>query len=990
MANRLSKLLLGEIGVALLFSVIAVGQQAGSLRGQVVDELGAVIPGAAITLTPNGGGKARAVKAGATGEFVMSKIPAGAYTLTVEFSGFGKYVQNDLQIPQASPLKITLAVAAVTVVTDVAADGKTVSVEPDQNLSATVLDEEFIKNNLPDNEDDLRAYLQALAGPAAGGVSGGQGQAQIFVDGFSGGRLPPREAIFQIRINQNPFTAEFSNPGFGRIEIITKPGRDQWRGSVSFNVRNSALDARNAFATVKPDISQERYGFNLSGPIIANKMSFFANYDQRGLEGGSTVTATTLDGRQTFNVEAPSRSRNVMARADYLINNRNTLNANYMFFGSESDNREFAVRFGGFGGPGGAVLAGAGAGRGGLGGFGGGFSGGASDSGGNYTLPERGSNSTNANHTLRLSETFIINSNLLLESRLQLQRESGKATANTTGVAINVLDAFNGGGATCCPSETRTTGGEWQEYLTWTKKKHTLKFGVQILHENVRDYSENNFNGTFTFANLEQYRQAVNNPQTARAQQFTVNTGDPLLRYSRTEYSWFAQEDWRFRPTLTLSFGLRHEFQSQLDDKNNFAPRVGVAWSPFKDRKTVFRFGGGLFYQRLTGSLYENTLRYDGVTQQSIVIQNPLYPDPSAGDPNISLTNTIKRSLDPNLKAPYTINLSSSVERQLPYGLNGSASYVYARGIHQFRMRNINAPLPGTYDPSDPDSGVRPFGDIGNLYQIESSASSKYNGLLFRLDRRLGRTFMLFGNFTLSWTGSDSDGATSLPADNYNLAAEWGRAYTDRRHSVFIGGRVSLPYGFNLSPMITASSGSPFSITTGFDENGDDSLNDRPAGLARNADLPASLYPLIPNRCISGCNGDAPVLLRDYLIANFPNGVKAENPGSFNVNLSVSRTFSFGDRKIVNGQQASGRIPGGGGPPGMRPGGMGPGGMGGGPFGGGGENGRFNVTLTAQITNLFNRVNYGAYSGVLGSPYFLQPSSAGGARQFELGVRFSF
>jgi len=976
MPNRFSQLLLAALGVALLFSIVALAQQANSLRGQVVDEVGDVIPGATISLTPVGGGKARTVKAVATGDFVISNVPAGVYALTVEFNGFERYVRNDLQIPQASPLKITLAVAAVNVATDVTADSKTVSVEPDQNLSATVLDEDFIKNNLPDNEDDLRAYLQALAGPAAGGVSGGQGEAQILVDGFSGGRLPPREAIFQIRINQNPFTAEFSNPGFGRIEIITKPGRDQWRGNISFNARNSALDARNAFAPVKPGISQQRYGFNLSGPIIANKVSFFANYEQRGLEGGATVTATTLDGPQVFNVPAPSSNRNLMLRADYLLNNRNTLNASYMFFGSESDNREFAVRFGGFGGgPGGGGPGGGGFGG---GGFGGGFGGGATGGSGNYTLPERGSNSTNNNHTLRLAETFIINSTLLLESRLQLQRESSRATANTTGVAINVLDAFNGGGATCCPSETDTTGAEWQQYLTWTKKKHTLKFGVQLLRDNVRNYSENNFNGTYTFANLEQYRQAINNPQTARAQQFTINIGDPLLRYSRTEYSWFAQEDWRASPGLTLSFGLRHEFQSQLDDKNNFAPRAGVAWSPFKDRKTVFRFGGGLFYQRLTGSLYENTLRYDGVTQQSIVIPNPLYPDPFAGAPNIAVSNTVKRTLDPNLKAPYTINFSATVERQLPYGLNGSASYIHARGVHQFRMRNINAPLP--------DSGALPFGDTGALYQIESSANSKYNGLLFRLDRRLGRSFMLFGNYTLSWTNSDSDGAMSLPADNYNLAAEWGRAYTDRRHSVFVGGRVTLPYGFNLSPMITASSGSPFSVTTGFDDNGDTSFNDRPAGLARNANLPASLYSLIPNHCISGCQpGGSPVLLRDYLQTNFPNGVKAESPGAFNVNLSISRTFSFGQRKDAGGQQGPGGFPGGGGRPGM-----GPGGMGGAPFGGGGENGRFNVQFTAQITNLFNRVNYGSYSGVLGSPYFLQPSSAGGARQFELGVRFSF
>ncbi|MBL8168427.1 MAG: hypothetical protein JNJ50_09750, partial [Acidobacteria bacterium] len=277
-----------------------------------------------------------------------------------------------------------------------------------------------------------------------------------------------------------------------------------------------------------------------------------------------------------------------------------------------------------------------------------------------------------------------------------------------------------------------------------------------------------------------------------------------------------------------------------------------------------------------------------------------------------------------------------------------------------------------------PDSAVRPYGDIGNLYQIESSANSKYHGLLFRLDRRMGQRLMLFGNYTLSWTNNDADGATSLPADNYNLAAEWGRAYIDRRHSVFVGGRISLPYGFNLSPMINASSGTPFSITTGFDNNGDTNINDRPAGLSRNAGLPASLYASLTNRCIQNCGaGGTPVMLVDYLLANYPNGINAENPGSFNVNLSISRTFSFGERKSGNAQQSAGGFPGGGR--------MGPGG----PFGGN-ESGRFNVQLTAQITNLLNRVNYGSYSGVLGSPYFLLPSSAGAARQFELGVRFNF
>ena len=953
-------------------------QQTSTLRGQVVDEQGGVVPGSKITVTSKATGKQQTIESNALGEFSLSGLQPGLYTVQAEYEGFQPFIKSDLRLPLNAPLQAVLAIATVTIVTDVALDSKTVSVEPDQNLSATVLDEEFIRNNLPDNEEDLRTYLTALAGPGGGGATGGQGGAQILVDGFSGGRLPPREAIFQIRVNQNPFTAEFSNPGFGRIEIVTKPGNDRWRGNVQFNMRNSALDARNAFALIKPAVRQERYGFNIGGPIIAKKMSFFANYEDRTLTGGNTIVATTLKGQEVYNVEAPSSNRNLLTRVDYLLNQRNTLNMSYSYFNSESLNREFAVRFGGFGG-------GFGGGGGGGGGFGGGGfgGGGGATGGGTFTLLERGSDSNNSNHNVRLSENFIISTALLMETRLQWERQSSLATARTAGVAINVLDAFNGGGATCCPSESTTSQIEWQQYLTWTMKKHTLKFGWQMQREGVDDYSANNFNGTYTFSNLEQYRRVLNGDPTARPQQYTVNRGNPNLDYSIIQNSWFVNDDWRLNQKMTLSFGLRHEFQTQLVDKVNLAPRFGLAWSPFRDRKTTFRFGGGLFYSRLSGNLYESILRFDGVTQQSILIRNPLYPDPFAGSPNVQISNTVKRVFEPNMKAPYTINYSLTVERQLPAGLNGSFTYIYARGLHQFRTRNVNAPLPGTYDPTIPNSGVRPLGDVGNIYQIESSASSRYNGFLFRLDRRMGRNLNLFGNYTLSWTRSDADGSGSLPANNYDLTSEWGRAFTDRRHSFFVGGRISLPLAISLSPFINASSGGPFSITTGFDENGDTVINDRPLGLGRNASLPVSLYSSINNRCISNCGvgSTSQVFLRDYLLANFPNGVPAQSPGSFNANVNLSKTFSFGERKGAQAQQGGG---------GMGPmmGGMGR--MGGGGMGFGNESGRFNLTLSAQISNVLNRVNLGSFSGVLGSPYFMRSSSAGGPRQFELGLRFSF
>ncbi|HKX27244.1 MAG TPA: TonB-dependent receptor, partial [Blastocatellia bacterium] len=543
-------------------------------RGQVVDETGAIIPGAQITLFDAKGQK-RSVKSNAAGEFTIANVEPGSYRLTVTFKGFQTYTDNDLSITApGAPLKITLTVAAVNDETTVNSESSGVSVEPTNNLNAIVLDEQFIQS-LPDNEEDLLAFLQGMAGPAAGGATGGQGGAQIYVDGFTGGHLPPRDAILQIRINQNPFSAEYSTPGIGRIEIITKPGRDQWRGTFSFYARNSALDARNAFALAKPDLNQDRLQFNLGGPLIAKKLSFFLNAERRSLSGANTVVAKTLEGPFVANVEAPSGSTWVGLRLDYLLNGQNTLNLGYNRQASSATNREFGARFGG--------------------GFGGGPGGGGATAGGNYLLPERGSNSENTNHTLQLGETLIVNPRLILESRLRYQHELANLTADTTGVAINVLDAFGAGGATCCPSRTRSDLAEWQEYLTWTHRRQVIKGGFQLQYDHIRDNTANNFNGTFTFSGLDQYAAVLAGAPAdpldptgplQRPTLFTINRGNPMVRFTQYEAAWFIQDDWRLRPNLTLSLGLRHEFQSHLDRHLNFAPRLGLAWSPFKDKRT--------------------------------------------------------------------------------------------------------------------------------------------------------------------------------------------------------------------------------------------------------------------------------------------------------------------------------------------------------------------------------------------------------------------
>ncbi|MBI1760865.1 MAG: carboxypeptidase regulatory-like domain-containing protein [Acidobacteria bacterium] len=949
-----------RLWLALLVSCVSLSAQTPlTLRGQVVDEQGGVIPGARVALT-GVDGRVLTVVANANGEFSFEKPAPATYALNVEAAGFQLYNLPALRVPHSQPvLKVVLTVAAVASETEVNAAENGVSVEPDQNMDATILGEDFIET-LPDNEEDLREYLLLLAGPAAGAQGGGQ----IYINGFRGGSLPPKEAILQIRINQNPFAAEYERPGAGRVEIITKPGNNQWHGGGGVSFRNAALDARNAFAETKPELDQRRYSFNLSGPLIRKRLSFFANADQRRLAGSGVVRAEILSGPFVTNVPTPNESRSFSLRADYLLSKNNTFNLVYSRSSGKNTNREFAARA---------------------------ASGGVS----NYTLPERASSSDDLNHSLQLGEVWLINSKLIHEARLRLQYDQRHARANTTGYAVNVLDAFYGGGAACCPSNTRAFDAEYQDYLTYSLKRHTLRGVVQASYNNQRDFSASNFNGTYTFSSLDQYRRALADP-TVPATQFTRNLGDPYLRYDIFEGSWFAQDDFRVSQRLTLSFGLRHEFQTRLQDKLNFAPRFGLAWSPAKGRKLTVRAGGGIFYTRLTGGVFSNTLRYNGANQRSLVIRNPLFPDPFAGGaPVITQGNSVRWVLAPDLQAPSLINLTASVERQITRGLVTSLTYNFARGLHQFRVRNINAPRSGTNDRPDPTQG--------NLFQLESSASSLYHGFQFRIDRRLGANFTAFGSYALSWAQSDADGPVSFPANGADLRAEWGRALTDRRHYLYVGGNWRLPWNWRVAPFVTVYSGLPFNITTGRDENNDARLTDRLPGVGRNADVPASLYASLPEalaaRCIVDCKtGGQQINLRDFLTTNFPQGIRAAGPGYFAANLSVNKTIGFGQRAVATKAGAKGAAPnrkvemkgGDNAGSGVNKGGLAKTGKAGVGKAANAEAARFNITLGAQITNLFNHVNFGQYSGVLTSPFFGRANSASTARQFEFNLRFSF
>ena len=1022
------------LALALIFCVsLAQAQQTGSLRGQIADEFGGVIVGATVTITDATGAE-RTATTNEEGIFSIANLVAGTYSVRATAEGFALYENPAVTITAGQPqaLNITLGVMIEAEEVLVASEAP-VSTEPENNAGAIVLRGEDLEA-LPDDPDDLAEALQALAGPAAG-PSGGQ----IFIDGFTGGRLPPRESIREIRINQNPFSAEFDRLGFGRIEILTRPGTDTWRGSAFLNFNDESLNSRNPFAPERAPYQLRFYGGNISGPVIARRASFFMDFTRREEDDNDIIRATILNSALqptpfALAVLTPARRTSISPRFDFHINPNHTLVARYSYTSSERL-------------------------RSGI---------------GDFNLLSRAFDTTTNEHTFQLTETAIINQRTINETRFQYVRRHREQIGDQNIPTVRVLDAFTGGGAQVGQSFNNESRWELANNTSLALGAHAIKFGGRVRGIRITDFAPNNYTGTFTFAgglapqldannqvvlgangqpvlvpitSIERYRRTILFQQQGltAAQvrtlgggptQFQIAGGNPEATVSQWDFGGYIQDDWRVRPNFTLSMGLRYENQSNISSNLNFAPRISFAWSPgagagaagagpFRQPQTVIRGGFGIFYERFGESLVLQANRFNGINQQQFLVTDPnvlglaqFTVDGVTNVPTIQQFEgfalpQITRSLAGDLQAPYTIQSSLSFERQLPYSMTFSATFINTRTLHLLRTRNINAPLPGTVVAGVPGSGVRPLAGQGDIYQYESSGILNQNQLILGLNSRFSRNLSFFARYMLGKASSDTDGAGSFPANQYDLSQEYGRSSFDVRHRFIVSGSYSAPWGIRLNPFIIASSGRPFNITTGRDTNGDGLFTDRPS-FATGADCanpgPNIVCTRYGNFNLNPAPGEQ-LIPRNY----------GEGPAFFSVNMRISRTFGFG---AVPGRVAGGTTPGEGGGPGAGgPGGMrggrggggggrggrgggGGGRGGGGGFGDGGGESRYNLTLSLQISNLLNTTNLGQPVGNLSSPLFGQSIStaggfgfgpgggggnpAAGNRRIEAQIRFSF
>jgi hypothetical protein len=961
----------GLFPITLLLSTQLFAQVA-ALTGLATDETGAVIPRAKITVTTSRG-FAKSVEADGRGAWTINGLTPGDYQVRANAPQLATPEAITVSIGTA-PVKLNLVLKVVGTsqkVTISEEPGASLSTDASSNVSGLVLRGDDLQA-LSDDPDDLATDLQALAGPSAGPNGG-----SIFVDGFSGGELPPKDSIREIRINQNPFAPEYDRLGYGKIEIFTKPGSDKYHATLNYNLGTDWWNARNPYSAVKAPLLLNEFENSGGGPL-GKRASFTLDFQRNMVNNGAITNGVMLDPDSLFAAPFTSiynvrqRFWRVNPRVDYAINEKNTLTMRYSATHSDI--------------PGAGV--------------------------GNLDLVSRGYDYRYLNQTVQLSETAVLGSTIH-ETRFQLFRSAAQRIADDAEPEIQVLGAFNDGGSSVGRSFDTQNSYELQDYWTTARGPHVWKFGARLRGQTDDNVSPQNFNGTYTFGgglapvldasnqavpgglenitSIERYRRTVLLGQLGYpmsqilalgggATQYSVSTGLPGLSVHQFDAGLFVGDDWRIRPNVTLSLGLRYELQTNIHDWRDWAPRVGIAWAPVakgSKPKTVLRAGFGMFYDRFA---LPNTLtaeRYNGVVQHQFVIMNPDFfavaaPPVLEGASSPQVTQEVSSSL----RAPYIIQSAITLEQQLPARTTVALTYTNSHGLHELRSADINAPLPG--------SGAFPLGTPNPVFLMESAGLYNQNQLIANVNAKVNAGFSLFGFYVLNKANSNTDGLGTFPANPYSMTGEYGPASTDIHHRATLGGSIMMRWNIRLSPFFVIQSGAPFDITSGNDPYGTTLFTARP-GISPDpskSSLIETQYGLLDASPVPGER----ILSRNY----------GRGPGQIAMNLRVGKTFGFGGERGGKKSLDAASMPAGN--LATAAAGRGLGGL----IGALPGNHRYNLIVSMSIRNLLNHTNPGPITGNITSPLFGRANQMAGNlngegfsenannRRLELQIRFTF
>ncbi|MGH9560381.1 MAG: carboxypeptidase regulatory-like domain-containing protein, partial [Terracidiphilus sp.] len=648
-----------------------------------------------------------------------------------------------------------------------------VATENSANAGAVVIQGDDLQA-LGDDAQDLQADLQALAGPAAGPNGGA-----IYIDGFSGGQMPPKESIREVRINQNPFAPEYDKIGYGRVEIFTKPGSDHWKGTLGVTFANQIWNSRNPYATEKAPLHLQEYE-NSFGGSLGHRTSFTMDLERHAVDNGYISNGETLNSA-TFEPEpfntiqvTPQRHTLVSPLLNYQLTSADTVSLRYNFTHASVD--------------------------------------GAGASG--FDEASRGYKLNNGFQTAQVSNTFASRM-WINETRFQFFRWAQTTVPFSAAPMLQVLGAFNSGGATVGQGADTQNSFEFQDYVSVIRGAHSWRFGARLREAREISVARNDFNGTFTFTSIETYRQTLLGVPGYGPSQFSLTTGQPELAVRQFDAALFWGDEWKVRDNATISYGFRYETQTNIDDRQALAPRVAVAWAPGHTRDgrtTVFRAGAGIFYDRFPLSDVLTARRFNGAEQSQYVVSSPTF-FPSMPDPAelaISWYPQVVWRQDSRLRAPYIIQSALSLEQQVARTTALAFTYTTSHGLHQFRSRVLNA------------------GSATPVFMMTSSGLYNQNQVVANIRTKPSSQVSLFGYYVYNRASSNTDGLSTFPSNPDSDSGEYGPAATDIRHRSLVGGSLQMRGSIRISPYVMLQSGAPFNITTGQDRYGTTLFNSRP------------------------------------------------------------------------------------------------------------------------------------------------------------------
>jgi hypothetical protein len=778
---------LGACSVLLCGSV--AWAEGVTVSGTVQDAGGSPLGAARLSLSSDVG-ETREAESDGNGRFAFDDVAPGKYVVRVQASThlpLEMPLQVTTQPPRPLRIQMKLGIDEEVTVEDVTPEQeRTAAANNGDTLS---LHGDFIQG-LPTapGAQGLTDLVSSFVSPAAQGTGG----ASILVDGAEDSALTiPSDAIRRIKVNRDPYSTEYRRPGKGRIEILTQDGsRRRFKGGAAFTWRTSAFDARNALSGTRQEVNRRSLQMSFGGPLwkkpgAHGAGSFFLGAEYLTGVEDRIVAAQTVSGPLSAAIPARDRLMSGLARAD-LRSGLHRASLRYYYASESSTNRHV----------------------------------------GGLRLPEQGYDGRDGpEHTVQAAGSFI-SSRYINDVQFTLAVRKRREGRPAHGPALDVNGAFLGGEPQVDRAGDRTRL-ELRNVGTVVLGPHTFRFGAGARRDALTETDASGFGGIFEFASLADFSRA-------RPFVYRVSRGTPRLSLVSWETEAFAQDEIKLGSPLRLMVGARYDRSSEIHDRDNVAPRLAVAYSP-GSQKSVFRAGFGVFYERLPSWVSERRLLEDGARVRSLVVVHPSYPDPfRAGETSVVPPSVFRTAA--NLETPYTVQASAAWERQLGRWTVMTLEYAFLRGYHLFRARDVNAPLPGT--------GLRPDPSLRNVVEIGSSGRMRSHALTFTYRGTVGRHFKATAQYTLAQTrndvpgaGADPLGGTSLglPADNYDLEKEYGRADFDRRHQVSLAGLLELPLRIQIGALLRYKSPIPFDITTGRDDNGDTYANDRPPGVRRNA-----------------------------------------------------------------------------------------------------------------------------------------------------------